>query len=248
MIEVKNISKDFKEVRGFNKLLLKNISLNIIPENVTSVIGPTGSGKSTLLKIISGLESASEGKVVHKGNKRIIYIPSEPSSFPWLNVEENISLGLIEKDQNEIKDILKIVELEGYESFHPNNKSYGFRFRIALARSLAHHPAAILLDEPFKQMESQTKEEIMLLIREVQNKIKTTFLLATSNITEALFLSDKIYLMKKDPGEIISDLQIEFPTERNEFIYDSEKYIHLKSQIEKTFKGINSQKLFNLSI
>ena len=248
MIEVKNISKEYIDDSGFKNIILKNVSLSISSEKITSVIASNGSGKSTLLKIISGLENATHGEVIKNENQKIVYIPSQPSSFPWLNVEENISIGLLKKDTTEIKSIIKFVGLEGYESFHPNNKSYGFRFRIALARSLAHHPAAILLDEPFNQMDLKTKKEILLLIRETQNTLKSTFLLATTNITEALFLSDNIYLMKKNPGEIISDLFVDLPKERNELIYDSEKFIQLRSQIEKSFKKIDSQKLFNLSI
>lgn len=248
MIEVKNISKEYVDDSGFKNITLKNVSLNIPSEKITSVIAPNDSGKSTLLRIISGLEHTSHGEIIKNGNQKIIYVPSQLFSFPWLNVEENISLGLHEKDSTKIKSILSFVGLEGYESFHPNNKSNGFRFRIALARSLAHHPAAILLDEPFNQMNVQTKKEILLLILETQKTYKTSFLLATTNITEALFLSEKIYLMKKDPGEIISDLVVDLPQKRDESIYDSEKFIQLRSQIEKSFKKIDSQKLFNLSI
>ena len=248
MIEVKNITKEYTDENGFKNIILKNVSLSITSEKFTSVIAPNGSGKSLLLKIISGLEQTTHGEVIKNENHKIVYIPSQPSSFPWLNVEENISLGLQEKNPSEIKSIIKIAGLEGYESFYPNNKSYGFRFRIALARSLAHNPAAILLDEPFNQMDLQTKKEIILLVREVQSTLKTTFLLATTNITEALFLSDNIYLMKKNPGEIISDILVDLPEERNEFIFDSEEFIQLRSKIEKSFKKIDSQKLFNLSI
>lgn len=248
MIEVKNISKEYKDVNGFKNIVLKNVSLSISSEKITSVIAPSGSGKSTLLKIISGLEHATHGEVIKNENQKIVYIPSQSFSFPWLNVEENISLGLLKKDPSKIKSVIKFVGLEGYDSFHPHNKSYGFRFRIALARSLAHHPSAILLDEPFNQMDLQTKKEILLLIRETQNALKTTFLLATTNITEALFLSDKIFLMKKSPGEVIADLLVDIPKERNESIIDSEKFIQLSSLIEKSFKKNDSQKLFNLSI
>lgn len=248
MIEVKNISKEYIDESGFKNIILKNVSLSISSEKITSVIAPSCSGKSTLLKIISGLENTTHGEVIKNGNQKIVYIPSQPSSFPWLNVEKNISLGLLKIDPSKIKSIIRFVGLEGYETFYPNNKSYGFRFRIALARSLAHYPAAILLDEPFNQMDFQTKKEILLLIREAQNTLKTTFLLATTNITEALFLSDNIYLMKKNPGEIISDLIVDLPKERNELIFNSEKFIQLRSQIEKSFKKINSQKLLNLSI
>ena len=248
MIEVKNISKEYVDDSGFKNIILKNVSLNIPSEKITSVIAPCGSGKSTLLKIISGLENATHGEVIKNGNQKIVYIPSQPSSFPWLNVEENISLGLHKKDSTKIKSIIGFVGLEGYESFHPNNKSYGFRFRITLARSLAHHPSVILLDEPFFQMDVQTKMEILFLIHETQITFKTTFLLATTNITEALFLSEKIYLMKKDPGEIIADHMVDLPQKRDDSIYDSEKFIQLRSHIEKSFKKIDSQKLFNLSI
>ena len=248
MIEVKNISKEYTDDSGFKKIILKNVSLDISYEKITSVIAPSGSGKSTLLKIISGLENATHGEVIKNGDQKIIYIPSQSYSFPWLNVEENISFGLHKKDSTKIQSIISFVGLEGYESFHPNNKSYGFRFRIALARSLAHHPTAILLDEPFYQMDVQTKKEILFLIRETQNTYKTTFLLATTNITEALFLSEKIYLMKKDPGEIIVDQMVDLPQKRDDSIYDSEKFIQLRLQIEKSFKKKDSQKLFNLSI
>ncbi|MEW6703091.1 MAG: hypothetical protein AB1298_10305, partial [Bacteroidota bacterium] len=91
-------------------------------------------------------------------------------------------------------------------------------------------------------------KEIYFLIREINRTQKTIFLLATSNITEALFLSDKIYLMKKNPGEIISVLDVDLPAERNESTIESEKFIHLRTQIENSFKKIGSQTLFNISI
>ncbi|NJD23639.1 MAG: ATP-binding cassette domain-containing protein [Melioribacter sp.] len=248
MIEVKNISKEYSDDNRFKKTILRNVSLDIPSEKITSVIAPSGSGKSTLLKIISGLEHTTHGEIIKSGNKKIIYIPSQLFSFPWLNVEENISFGLLKKDSAKIQSIISFVGLEGYETFHPNNKSYGFRFRIALARSLAYNPATILLDEPFNQMDIQTKKEILFLIRETQSTYKTSFLLATTNITEALFLSEKIYLMKKDPGEIIFDHVVDLPQKRDEAIYDSEKFIQLRLQIEKSLKKIDSQKLFSLSI
>ena len=248
MIEVKNISKEYKDINGFKNVVLKSISLNISSVKITSIIAPSGSGKSILLKIISGLEHATHGEVIKNGNGKIIYFPSQPSSFPWLNVEENISLGLLKKDPPKIKSLIALVGLEGYESFYPNNKSYGFRFRIALARSLAHQPDVILLDEPFNQMDIKTKQEILLLIRDIHKTLKTSFLLATTNITEALFLSDDIYLLKNNPGEIISQFTVDLPKERDEIVYDSEKFIQLRSQIEKSFKKIDSQKLLSLSV
>ena len=248
MIEIKNLSKKYSSEFGVNAIELKNISFILLDGKITSIIAPTGSGKSVLLKIISGLEEQTSGDIVNPANEKIIYIPSEPSSFPWFSVLENVKFGKDKSDEKEIKELINLVGLEGYESFYPDNKSLGFRFRIALARSLAHNPSAILLDEPFNRMDVQTKHEIYSLIREVNKMKDTIFLLATSNLTEALFLSDKIYSMKKNPTEIISDLDVDLPHERNHTIYSTDKFNLLRTQIENSFNRVESQKLFNLSI
>lgn len=240
MIEIKNLSKEYSDGFGFKTILLKNISFAIPAGKISSLIAPSGSGKSTLLKIISELETPSSGEVVNPTNQKIIFIPTRPSSFPWLNVRDNILLGLEKINNEEIKRLINLVGLEGYDRYRPQNKSLGFRFRISLARSLAHSPAAILLDEPFNQMDVQTKKEIYFLIREINRTQKMTFLLATSSITEALFLSDKIYLIKKDPGEIIYGLDVDLPAERDESIIESEKFIQLETRIENSFKKIES--------
>ncbi len=248
MIEIKNLSKEYSSDIGVKAIELKNISFILLDGKITSIIAPPGSGKSVLLKIISGLEEQSSGDIENPANEKIIYIPSEPSSFTWLNVHENVKFGLYKWDEKQIKELINLVGLEGYEKFYPDNKSLGFRFRIALARSLANNPSAILLDEPFNKMDVQTKHEIYSLIREVSKVRNATFLLATSNLTEALFLSDKIYLMKENPAEIISDLDVDLPSERNHAIYSSDKFNLLRTQIENSFNRVESQKLFNLSI
>lgn len=248
MIEIKNICKDYSSESGFKNTILKNISFTALDGKITSLIASTGSGKSVLLKIISGLENSTSGEIVISSKKKIIIIPSEPSSFSWLNVYDNVKYGLEKWNEGEINGLIALVGLKGYESFFPDNKSLGFRFRIALARSLAHKPEAILLDEPFNKFDVNTKQEIYSLIREVNKVRNTTILLATTNLTEALFLSDKIYLMKKDPAEIIFDFDIDLPSERDHTIYSSDKFHLLRTQIENSIKGVESQKLFNLSI
>lgn len=248
MIEINNISKGFRTDVGFSKTVLKNITFKLVDNKITSIIAPLSSGKSTLLKIVSGLEDPTVGQVLNHTNKKIIIIPTAPSSFPWLNVYENVKFGLNKYDEEQIQSVINLVGLEGYNTFHCNNQSLGFRFRISLARSIAHNPAVILLDEPFSTMDIKTKNEMLLLIREINNTLGITFLLATSNLTDAIFLSDKVYLMKKDPGEIITESDIELSAERNESTYASKSFIQLRNKIAASLKQIESQQLVNLSI
>lgn len=248
MIEIKNISRKYSSNVGSQPIELKDISFKLIDGKITSILAPADYSKSLLLKIISGLEEQTTGEVLKPADAKIIYIPSAPSSFPWLNAFQNVKFGLDKWNEKEIKELIRLVGLEGYEKFYPDNKSLGFRFRIALARSLANNPSAILLDDPFNQMDYQTKQEMYSLVRAVNWKIKTTFLLSTSKITEAIFLSDKIYLMKNNPSEIFSDIDIDLLQERDSATYSSEKFILLRTQIENSFNKFDTQKLFNLSI
>lgn len=248
MLEIKNVSKNFTDKFGFSINLLKNISFTVPDGKVCSIIAPSGSGKSTLLKIISGLENASDGEIANHNAEKIIYLSSEPSSFPWLNVIENIRFGINDKSTLDIKKIIDIVGLDGYETHYPHSKSLGFRFRISLGRSIAHKPSLIVIDEPFTKMDEETKSELYFLIRKVSKEYKISFLFATTNISEALILADKVYLMKKNPGEVFQNIEIVFHDERNINIIMSEEFIKLRTQIENAFKTVDTQKLFNISI
>ncbi|MCX6167899.1 MAG: ATP-binding cassette domain-containing protein [Ignavibacteriales bacterium] len=248
MIEIKNISKEFITDAGFNTPVLSKITFNMPDKKITSLIAPHGSGKSVLLKIISGLEEQTSGDIVNPSSQKIILIPTAPSSFPWLNVYENVKFGLNKCDEKQIQSLINIVGLEGYNSFQCHNRSLGFRFRISLARSLAHNPSAILLDDPFSEMDNKTKNELLMLIRKINKTLGVTFLLATSNVTEALFLTDKVYLMKNDPGEIISESDIDLSSERDESTFTSDPFEMIRTKILTTFKQVESQKMATLSI
>ena len=245
MIIVTKIFKEFGTETGIKKTILKDVSFQIQSEKITSVIAARNSGLTTLLKIISDLEPYSSGEIVNASNGKIIYLPSEPTSFPWLNVYDNIVFGQDNFSKDEILKLIKLVGLEGYEKFHPHNNSLGFRFRISLARSLANKPALILIDDCFRLMDQQTKIEIYSLIKNVNQTEKVTCLVASTNITEALILSDKIYVMKKDPGEIISHFDI------RKFDFsemDSPEFISFRIQILNAMKKNTSQNLSGISI
>ncbi|MFC2139380.1 ABC transporter ATP-binding protein [Bacteroidota bacterium] len=247
-IDIVNLSKEYTDTVGYRINLLKNVNFSIVQGSVTTIVAPTGSGKSSLLKIVGGLEEKSSGTIGYGGETNNIYIPSKPSSFPWFNVKQNISFGLKKVDQTKVSDLIKLVGLEGYEEHVPHNKSIGFRFRISLATALIRSPHMIILDEPFNDMDSATKGEIYLLIKNVNKKLGITFLLGTTNISEAIFLSDKIFLMKKNPGEIIDEIKINLGDTNSLEVLDTDEFVEVRRKIENLFKSNQTQKLFTFSI
>jgi ABC-type nitrate/sulfonate/bicarbonate transport system ATPase subunit len=222
ILELKNITKYFNIPDGSKQVVLENLSFFMSDaHNITSILAPIGGGKSTLLKMISGLDNDYKGEILSNGTKKnniLPYIPEKPASFPWLDVESNIRLiftisgkkGIL--SNNKLQELIELTGLTSYEKHYPYNKSYGFRFRITLARAMALCPPIILLDDSFKLMDSETKVEIFELIKQIASLKNIKFLFASSNITEVVMLSDKILLLKGKPchlfGEIINEKNV----------------------------------------
>jgi ABC-type nitrate/sulfonate/bicarbonate transport system ATPase subunit len=226
--------------------LLKDISFNSDSINFTTLLAPVGSGKSSLLKILAGLDKPTTGNIDTNLMKRV-FIPSSPSSFPWLSVYDNIAFN--SKLSNEqILEIINQVGLSGYENHFPHNKSEGFRFRISLGRALSNNPDMIIIDEPFDNLNTATRSEIYSMLRKIFINNSIPFILGTTNITEAILLSDEIYLMKKNPGEIIDKIAIELPRDRTPSIIDSDEFISVRTKIESVFKVRADRQLYNFSI
>lgn len=243
-LKLENISKFYPKPAGAKLHVLEDITLSIETSekdgSLVSILASFESGKTTLLKIISAIEKPDNGKVLlqndvyDKSAGKIVFIPEKPSSFPWLNVEQNISFTT-DISANKLKELIEAVGLTGYENHHPNNESLGFRFRISLGRALAVNPVFILLDDPFRRMDSETKDEIYELLRTVRVKFNVNIILATTNISEAIYLSDKIYLMKKNPGKIIEEIKLGAETLKIKGLNRQERFISLRNDIEKSF-------------
>jgi ABC-type nitrate/sulfonate/bicarbonate transport system ATPase subunit len=142
-------------------------------------------------------------------------------------------VGEISTSNVKTSSLINMVGLEGYEKYCPHNTSAGFRFRISLARALRQNPSLIILDDPFTVMEQEIKKEIYQLVKRINQTVKTTFLLATFDISEALTLSDSILLMKKDPVKIVPIQIPDLPlSEKNRTSFRSEEFLKIKNQIE----------------
>ncbi len=259
ILELRSVTKIFSDNYGTKKKVLEDISFTI-PANtqkITSILASFGGGKSTLLKLIAGIEKPDSGEIILNGGKylqpegKIVLIPEKSASLPWLNVIKNIELAsrleTCRKNERryEINDLIHLVGLSGYENHYPHNESFGFRFRISLARALLFNPVVLLLDDCFKKMDTASREEIYGLIYEISRKTDTYFLTATTNISEALRLSGRIFMMSKVPAKIYKEIDIP-----EEFIsdYRNNKFSEYRRSIEDAFSKKNVSGIINFSI
>ncbi|MFN2340830.1 MAG: ABC transporter ATP-binding protein [Halanaerobium sp.] len=220
-LELKNINKSFKTEKG-SEIALKNIDLQIKENEFLTILGPSGCGKSTLLKIIAGFTKADSGQLL-KNNKqlqeagldRIMLFQDFEQLFPWQKVIDNVKFAVkaaaknkkIKLKQAEVKEqalkYLNEVKLKNYQNYYPHQLSGGMKQRVALARTLAAEGEIMLMDEPFGSVDSQTRQELQQLLVQIWQEEERTIIFVTHDIREAVFLSERIVLMKNEPGEIL---------------------------------------------
>ena len=212
-IEIKNLHKQY-EVKGQPLKVLDNISLSIRPGEFISIVGSSGCGKSTLLRLLIGLESGYEGQILLDGkpikgtslDRGIVF--QEHRLFPWLTVEQNISLGLLNapgtqaaKDKN-VQEHIALVGLRGFEKAYPYQLSGGMSQRVAIARALVNRPEVLLLDEPFGALDALTRSHLQQELQRIWQAEGITAILVTHDVEEAVFLGDRIVVMQPRPGRI----------------------------------------------
>lgn len=245
MIEINDLSKSYEDLK-----VLDHINLSIPKGQFVSLIGPSGCGKSTLINIISGLDKATEGKVMIEGKKvegtdtDRIMVFQNAALFPWLNVSENVAFGLknLNQSKKEIKtkvdDLLKKVHLYKFKDKYPHQLSGGMKQRVSIARSLVMDPNILLMDEPFSALDEQTRMLLHSELQQIWLETKKTIIFVTHNIREAVKLSDRVIVMGTRPGRIIDDIQIriEHPrqsTDPKVFTNEDIIFKKLKGEIEK---------------
>ncbi len=252
LLKSESIGKTYSNDFGLNITILEDITFEIPDASnggIITLLGTFGSGKSTLLKIISGILEPSKGKI-YFDQKIIPLIPEKPSSFPWLNVQQNVEFGInlsIDK-RYKTDQLIELVGLTGYEDYFPNNQSLGFRFRISLARAMAINSPIILIDDCFKKMNNESRKEVHNLLKELSLNHKQNFIVASTNLTEAIQLSDKILLLSKKPGKILKEIEIDIMDKNQLNDCKSEKFTIIKNKIEEAFKSGESLTTINYSI
>lgn len=207
IIELKNISKTYGD-----NTVLNNLSLNIKKNEFLTLLGPSGCGKTTTLKIIAGFESADSGELMFK-NEDISSLPpykrqvntvfQKYALFPHMNIFDNIAFGLklkkLPKDQieAEVKKMLHLVALDGFEKRKVESLSGGQQQRVAIARALVNKPEILLLDEPLGALDLKLRKEMQIELKKIQKEVGITFVFVTHDQEEALTMSDTIIVMNK---------------------------------------------------
>ena len=201
-VELKNISKIYDNINA-----LKNVNLKISDGEFFSLLGPSGSGKTTCLKIIAGFEQANQGYVYLFGDevsnvppykRKVNTVFQDYALFPHMSVGQNIGYSLkirnISKteQQQQVKEILELVKLSGYEDRRTNQLSGGQKQRVALARSLINKPKVLLLDEPLGALDLKLREQMQVELKVLQRQFNITFIYVTHDQQEALSMSDRI--------------------------------------------------------
>jgi NitT/TauT family transport system ATP-binding protein len=198
-----------------------------------AVVGPSGCGKSSLMKLVTGLLPPDSGQIVIFGNRvrgpvKIAGMAFQnPNLLPWRTVIDNVLLPLeiVEPHRNrfrrnkaqyrsEVLALLKTVGLDGFGQRHPWELSGGMQQRASLCRALIHHPALLMLDEPFASLDAFTREELWLVLRDLWQKFGFTVILVTHDLREATFLADRVHVMSARPGRIVMTKAVDLPRPR----------------------------------
>ena len=209
MVQLKGVSKRFV---GSDSLAVKDVSLDIKRGEFLTILGPSGCGKTTTLRMIAGFEDPSIGSI-YIDKEDVSKIPAYKrcvntvfqsyALFPHMNIFENVAFGLKVKNVSEsqiktrVNEMLKMVQLEGYEHRMPNELSGGQKQRVAIARAVINNPKVLLLDEPLGALDLKLRKQMQLELKQLQRKLGITFIYVTHDQEEALTMSDRIVVMNK---------------------------------------------------
>jgi NitT/TauT family transport system ATP-binding protein len=219
-IDVRGVSKQFDQA-GNPVQALAALHLTVHQGEFVSIVGPSGCGKSTLLYMLGGFIPASEGRMLVDGHpitgpgvdRGVVF--QEYALFPWLTVFDNIAYGLREARLPEhqvratAERYIQMIGLDGFERRFPRELSGGMKQRVALARTFAYEPGILLLDEPFGALDAQTREIMQDELLRLWRSTHTTVIMVTHDVSEAVYLSNRVCVMSQRPGRIVQEFSIE---------------------------------------
>ncbi|MFI1599504.1 ABC transporter ATP-binding protein [Streptomyces venezuelae] len=205
---------------------LRDVSLDIGAGEFVAIVGPSGCGKSTLLKLVAGLLAPSPGGVLLGGERvrgprpDIGYVFQRAALLDWRSARRNI---LLQAEMRSVPagrararadDLIRMTGLDGFEDAYPHELSGGMQQRVALCRALLHEPPVLLMDEPFGALDALTREQLNVELNRIWRETRTTVLLVTHSIAEAVYLADRVVVMSPRPGTVTEVIEVGLPPER----------------------------------
>ena len=251
-LRVEGLSKTFETPKGQIRAL-HELSFDIHRREFITVIGPSGCGKTTLIRILAGLDFPTSGQVLLKGKK--VDGPSAEQGmvfqdytlFPWLTVKKNVMFGLEVKGvarmraEAEASEWLEMVGLSKFAEVYPSQLSGGMKQRVAIARSLANRPEILLLDEPFGALDAQTRSSMQAYLLNIWRNVDVTVFFVTHDLDEAIYLSDRILVLRANPGEIDELIEVPVPRPRDPNQFLSPEFLATKKRLEELIRPSESK-------
>ena len=222
---------------------LSSVDLHIGEHEIVALVGPSGCGKSTILNIIAGFVQPTQGQVLLDGKplsgigpERLVVFQS-PALFPWLTVHDNVTFGPRMRGEPAAEyralaeKIIADVGLAKFALHYPYQLSGGMRQRAQIARALINRPELLLLDEPFGALDAQTRLEMQEMLLRIWEQYRATILFITHDVEEALFLSDRTYVMSAHPGRVQTEIRVPFERPRQYSLVGQRTFAELKAEI-----------------
>jgi NitT/TauT family transport system ATP-binding protein len=225
LISARSLTKVYEATRGQRVLALEAASFDVHQGEFVTLVGPSGCGKSTLLRLIAGLQPATAGEL-HVDGKRVEgpinvgFVFQTPVLMPWMSVLANMLLPIEilkldrEEGRAEALALIQLLGLAGFEQAYPFELSGGMQSRVSIGRALIHKPKLLLMDEPFGSLDAFTRESMGIELLRVWEKYRTTVVFVTHDISEAVFLADKVVLLTARPGRVSRIMTIDLARPR----------------------------------
>jgi NitT/TauT family transport system ATP-binding protein len=246
-IELKNLSMSFGQ--GASQVVAVNgVNLTVAPGEFVSIIGPSGCGKSTLLNVVAGFTPPTEGHALLDGvpitgpgpERGVVF--QQYSLFPWMSVRKNVEFGLkmqgvaANKRETTARTLLGLAGLLAFENHYPDQLSGGMKQRVGIVRALATSPQVMLMDEPFGALDAQTRVVMQQILTNMWQKFRLSVLFITHDIEEAIFLSDRVFVMTARPGRIKAELPIPLPRPRTAEMMSSVEFIQILHKLRNLIR------------
>lgn len=248
-IECRSVRREYESHKSM-VTALDDVSASVRPGEFISLLGPSGCGKSTLLRLVAGLETPTSGEVTIDGvavtepHPELGVVFQDDLLMPWRTVLQNVLLQAAVRGTNDAAmksramDLIDQVGLNGFEHKYPRQLSGGMRQRVGICRALLHSPRLLLMDEPFAALDAMTRDQMSVDLAEMSGRLGMTVLFVTHSINEAVFLSDRVFVMSARPGKVTATIDIDLPKPRSLHIRQTPEFAHHVGEVTAVFERL----------